>query len=62
MEEHDASHSKLTFLKITTPFKLGARTMRIDGGKWRMNQIATAEYFVIVTVDVALSNPLMTSP
>jgi hypothetical protein len=36
--------------------------MRIDGGKWRMNQITTAEYFAIVTVDMAMSTPLTISP
>jgi hypothetical protein len=53
---------KLTLLKTTSPFMLGARCMRIDGGKLRMNQMMTAENFDNVMEGMDMSIPLTMSP
>jgi hypothetical protein len=53
---------KLTLLKTTSPFMLGARCMRIDGGKLRMIQTMTAENFDTVMEGMAMSIPLTMSP
>jgi hypothetical protein len=53
---------KLTLLKTTSPFMLGARCMRIDGGKLRMNQTMTAENFDSVMEGMDMSIPMTMSP
>jgi len=45
-----------------SPFKLGARSMRIDGGKWRTTQVKTAENVPSEMEGKDMSIPLTMSP
>jgi hypothetical protein len=53
---------KLTLFKTTSPFKLGTRRMKIDGGALRMVQTMAAENFANVTAGMDMSIPLTMSP
>jgi hypothetical protein len=53
---------KLTLLKTTIPFMLGARCMRLDCGKLRMIQTITAENVDSVMEGMDMSIPLTMSP
>ena len=61
MERHD-DVIKHTVLKEQSPFKLGVRTMRIDGGRERMIQTRTTWNFASVEVGMDMSIPLTMSP